>query len=58
MFFAAIIAWQKAGRKAAYWVSKVSATSASSCRMGRCWGQMFSHFPQWRQSEALPPWTV
>ena len=30
------------------------ATSFSSARIGRCWGQAFSHFPQPMQSDALP----
>ena len=37
------------------------ATSSSSLRMGRCWGQTFSHLPHLRQSDALRPgivWTT
>ena len=30
------------------------ATSFRSVRMGRCWGQIFSHLPHSRQSDALP----
>ena len=34
------------------------ATSSSSLRMGRCWGQTFSHLPHLRQSDALRPGAV
>lgn len=35
--------------------SNVSATSPSSSRMFRCWGQTASHWPHWIQALALPP---
>ena len=36
------------------YLSNSPATFSSSLRMGRCWGQIFSHLPHLRQSEAFP----
>ena len=38
--------------------SKCAATSSRYLRIGRCWGHMASHWPHFRQSEALPWSTV
>ena len=41
-----------------YTFSNSLATSSRSFRMGRCWGQTFSHLPHFTQSEALLPGRV